>query len=142
MWHETTDPDIVNQFAATSVAPADLQKQIAVALERVRKHPLRKALREPRMYWEEPGLHGEKREANLRPAPSSAVNKLAQRRLSREELSPLPPHHVRRFSTQEKMLAAGAIVGVSAFAWWMWKRRKPNIGFAVPKTVMPDWAMT
>lgn len=146
---ETTDPDIVNQFAATSVAdPAELRRQIADILAR---GPKRKALRAPDLYWEEPGLHGEKREAKLRPtALPGARGKLSAGRLPASALKrSLPPAPRARMSTGELAVAAGAVIGAGALAWYLWKRKQPVVIRLEPTKVqgaglvaLPDWAMT
>jgi len=137
MWHETTDPDIVNQFAATGVAPSDLRKQIEAAFQRINKQPKRKALREPDLYWEEPGLHGSGTQAKLR-GTRLASSKIARGRLPASAFSStaLPPLPSRGPSAGQVAVIAGA-VGAGALAWYLWKR-DPK----APGASLPDWAMT
>jgi len=149
---ETTDPDIVNQFAATGVAdPAELRRQIAAILARGPK-PNRKALREPDLYWEEPGLHGSGRQAKLR-STQLASSKIGRGRLPMpapaRKTTALPPRPRKRMSTGELAVTAGVVVGAGALAWYLWKQRQPVVIRMEPTKVsgagpvaLPDWCMT
>jgi hypothetical protein len=142
---QTTDPDIVNQFAATGVAdPAELRKQIADILARGPK-PNRKALREPDLYWEEPGLHGSGRQAKLR-SPQLASSKIARGRLPMSaparKTTALPPHPVRRTSTGELAVVGGVILGAGALAWWLTRKPAATKVQGAGPVALPDWCTT
>jgi hypothetical protein len=149
----TTQPDMVNPFAATADAsPAEIRRQAEAVWKRIGKTSKRAALREPELFWEEPGLHGTGMKAKLR-SPQLASSKVGRGRLPAAALSSarLPPMPARRtsrsMSTGELAVVGGVVVGVGALAWYLWKQRQPVVIHMEPTKVqglvgLPDWAMT
>ena len=118
---ETTNPDIVNQFGETGVAPAQLRAQIESAWARIGKAPKRRAYAPQ---WEDPGVHGSAKQVSLRGArlTSSAIGR-GRQALPARARAVLPPLPTRGMSAGKAALIAGAVLGAGALAWYLWKRR-------------------
>ena len=119
----TTEPYIVNPFSDTPTAddPRELAKQIYLALGRARNRPPREPL------WEEPGLHGNGRQVNLRrgrvPAAQLQTSRYpgASGRLPTSNI--LPPLPRRKMPAgQTAAIVIGGVAAVGLFVWWMKKR--------------------
>jgi len=134
MWHETTNPDLVNPFSETLDDPKELYEKINAAF----KKPRTPVHYEPQ--WEDPGVHGSGRQAQLR------SSKIGRGRLPmpvrRASSMALPPRPSRSMSTGELAVTAGVVVGAGALAWYLLKKPAATKVQGAGPTTLPDWAMT
>ena len=121
----TTQPDLANPFADTLDDPRELQRLIAAALEKATQRRANELA--PRLYWEEPGLHGSKREidlrSKLRAAPSETRAKVLKALPYR--LPPLPKR--KRMSGGTIALISVGVLGAGLLAAYLVRRRKQQL---------------
>jgi hypothetical protein len=134
---ETTNPDLANPFATTgSASPAEIRRQAEAVWSRLAKKHKRSQIREPDLYWEEPGLHGRGREYSLRGKEEIGT---VTGRWSRKALR-LPPVPHNRVGTTETVLLVGLVVGAAGLAWYLWQRRNPKDRTAATAHVGDDFS--
>jgi hypothetical protein len=119
-FHDTTDPYIANPFAETADDPRELSRKISIALGRARKRL--SGVREPDLFWEEPGLHGHGRQIDLRRGrvPASQLTRRFPGASGSLNLPP-PPSSMLTVG-QTAAIVGGAVALFGLLVWWMKKQ--------------------
>jgi hypothetical protein len=148
MFGETTDPNLGHPTAPTVFDQRELLQRLEAAYARRARHEAR-TKREPALLWEEPGIHGAGRQANLRPTIfgadvvgakrtvnitpdmllSSRLNPVARRAAypvqTYSARLPAPPTAPGILTTRNVAIAAG-VVGAAALGWYLWRRSQAH----------------
>ena len=149
MLGETTDPNFGHPTAPTVFDQRELLQRLEAARAR-RAHHIARSSREPALLWEEPGLHGERRQINLRRLTvlgaqrqvqitpdmllssrlsssakgvvKSAYDDAAQQTTGRLPIAPAPSN----LFTQRNVVIAAGVVGAAALGWYLWRRSQES----------------
>jgi hypothetical protein len=142
MFGETTDPNLGHPYAPTVFDQRELLQRLEAAYARRARHEAR-TKREPSLLWEEPGHHGEGRQARLRPTVlggekvqvkitpemllSPRLNPVAKR-AAYPKPSPVPaalpprPEAAPGMLTTRNVAIAAGVIGTAALGWYLWRR--------------------